>query len=107
MNNQALVKQLREWADKLAEMPEAGDAIIASLDAYDGSEFDESKAACLLSGRESSVRLSNEAWAVMDSDDPGGVMIHTTEEKARQICPPVPLEEVQVPTETLSDLSGQ
>ena len=108
MNNQKLVETLREWADKLAEMPEAGDAISISLSVHDHYGFDEADAACLLSGRESVVRIDNQCWAVTQLCAPVGVAIYTaTEEKARQICPPVPLEDVQVPTEVLSGLSGQ
>ena len=107
MNNQALVRQLREWADKLAEMPEAGDAISASLNVHEHYEFDEADAACLLTGREEAVRIGTGHWAVMEPGKRGGVTIHTTEEKAHQICPPVPLEDVQVPTEVISGLSGQ
>ena len=108
MNNQTLVEQLREWADKLAAMPEAGDAIKASLDVYDHYDFDEADAACLLSGREVVRGLGGQAWSVTERGNPAGVTIFTnTEEKARQICPPVPLEDVQVPAETLSDMSGQ
>ena len=107
MNNQKLVETLKEWADKLAEMPEAGDAITVSLDVYEDCEFDEADAAVLLSGREDVLQYSQQRWAVTAMGESGGVTIFTTEEKARQICPPVPLEEVQVPAETLSDLSGQ
>ena len=107
MNNQKLVETLRSWADKLAKMPEAGDAIDAKLSVYDGYEFDEAEAACLLSGREDVLQYSQQRWAVTAMGESGGVTIFTTEEKARQICPPVPLEDVQVPAEVLSGLSGQ
>ena len=107
MNNQKLVETLREWADKLAEMPEAGDAISAKLSVYDHYTFDETEAACLLSGREIARDLGCQSWTVTEPGVTGGVTIFTTEEKARQICPPVPLEDVQVPTEVLSGLSGQ
>ena len=108
MNNQKLVEQLREWADKLAEMPEAGDAVRARLEVYDHYEFDELDAAGLLSGREVVRNIGGQAWVITDRGESGGVTIFTaTEEKARQICPPVPLEDVQVPTEVLSGLSGQ
>ena len=108
MNNQKLVEQLRSWADKLAEMPEAGDAISITLSVYDHYGFDEADAACLLSGRESAVRIDDQCWAVTELGGARTVTIYAdTEEKARQICPPVPLEEVQVPTEVLSGLSGQ
>ena len=108
MNNQKLVEQLREWDDKLAVMPEAGDAIDAKLRVFDHYEFDEADAACLLSGREFVRDLGDQAWVITDRGESGGVTIFTaTEEKARQIFPPVPLEDVQVPTEALSGLSGQ
>ena len=106
MNNQKLVDTLKEWASKLSEMPEAGNAICLKLIVHDDCEFDESEAAVLLSGREAVTRLGD-YWALTEQGNPGGVTIFTTEEKARQICPPVPLEEVQVPTEVLSGLSGQ
>ena len=108
MNNQKLVETLKEWADKLAEMPEAGDAISISLSVYDHYGFDEADAARLLSGRESVVRIDDQCWAVTELGGARTVTIYAvTEEKARQICPPVPLEEVKVPAETLSDMSGQ
>ena len=107
MNNQKLVETLRTWADKLAEMPEVGGAIHVKLGVYDQCGFDEAEAAVLLSGRESVVHLYDQVWAVTEQGNPGGVTIFTTEEKAHQICPPVPLEDVQVPTEVLSGLSGQ
>ena len=108
MNNQKLVEQLREWADKLAEIPDAGDAISIRLEVFDHYEFDGADAACLLSGREVAMPLATQGWMVTERYKHGGVAIYTaTEEKARQICPPVPLEDVQVPTEVLSGLSGQ
>ena len=107
MNNQALVRQLREWASKLAEMPEAGDAIDVKLRVFDHYDFDEADATVLLSGNEVVRDVGDQVWVVTERFKPAGVTIFTTEEKARQICPPVPLEEVQVPAETLSDLSGQ
>ena len=107
MNNQKLVETLREWADKLAEMPEAGDAIDIKMSVHDGYEFDEAEAACLLSGRETVVPINPDGCAVTEVGLSRGVTIFTTEEKARQICPPVPLEDVQVPTEVLAGLSGQ
>ena len=108
MNNQKLVETLKEWASKLSEMPEAGDAISISLSVHDHYGFDEADAACLLSGRESVVRIDDQCWAVTELGGARAVSIYSaTEEKARQICPPVPLEDVQVPAETLSDLSGQ
>ena len=107
MNNQKLVEQLREWADKLAAMPEAGDAISAKLSVYEHYDFDESEAAVLLSGRETVVPIDHKTWAITESGNSEGVTIFTENEKnARQICPPVPLENVQVPSEVLSDLSG-
>ena len=107
MNNQKLVETLRSWADKLAVMPEAGDAINVRLEVFNHYEFDEADAAPLLSGREAVRRIRDQNWMVTEQYKHGGVTIFTTEEKARQICPPVPLEDVQVPAETLSDMSGQ
>ena len=107
MNNQELVEQLREWADELATMPEAGDAIDVSLDVFDCCNFDEADAACLLSGRESVLEYSHQRWVVTSMGERGGITIYTTEEKARQICPSVPIEDIDVPAETLSGLSGQ
>ena len=107
MNNQKLVETLRTWADKLAEMPEAGDAIDVKLGVHNHYAFDEAEAAVLLSGHETVKRISHKTWAVAERGHSVGVTIFTTEEKARQICPPVPLEEVKVPAETLSDMSGQ
>ena len=108
MNNQKLVETLRSWADKLAEMPDAGDAITVRLEVFNHYGFDELEAIGLLSGREVARHISAQSWAVTEPGVHGGVTIFAaTEEKARQICPPVPLEDVQVPAETLSDLSGQ
>ena len=107
MNNQKLVETLKEWADKLAEMPEMGIAIKAKLHVYDHYDADEADAVSLLSGRESAVPIGDGDWMVTEQGESGGITIFTTEEKARQICPPVPLEDVQVPAETLSDMSGQ
>ena len=108
MNNKKLVETLRSWADKLAEMPEAGDAINVRLSVYCHYDFDEADAAGLIASRPDVIRVSDQTWAVTEVDEFSVVTIFTaTEEKARQICPPVPLEDVQVPTEVLSGLSGQ
>ena len=108
MNNQKLVETLRSWADKLAEIPEAGDAISVRLEVFNHYDFDEAEAAPLLSGREVVMRIRDQNWMLTERHEHGGITIFTsTEEKVRQICPPVPLEDVQVPTEVLSGLSGQ
>ena len=108
MNNQKLVETLRSWADKLAKMPEAGDAIDVKLGVHNHYGFDESEAAVLLSGHEVVKHIGDQMWVVTERGNSACVTIFTdTEEKARQICPPVPLEDVQVPAETLSDMSGQ
>ena len=107
MNNQKLVETLRSWADKLAEMPEAGDAINVRLSVYCHYEFNEADAAGLISDRTDMISIDDHTWAVSEVTEFSVVTIFTTEEKARQICPPVPLEDVQVPTEVLSGLSGQ
>ena len=107
MNNQKLVETLRSWADKLAEMPEAGDAINVRLSVYRHYEFNEADAAELISAPTDIGSIDDHTWAVSEVTEFSVVTIFTTEEKARQICPPVPLENVQVPTEVLSDVSGQ